>query len=136
VTATAPVRLQIDLGVLTIVEVAPTEEGPKAERMAPRRLVLQLSSGPPIPTGRDLGPGEDFEGVGRCIEESLDVDLEACAGLEVAAQRSSFERSGLPVATPEDGSGFIRDDIPAGDREQEIELPNAEQMGAGHEIDV
>ena len=109
---------------------------PETERMALGHLILQLSARPPVAAGRNGRSREDHERVGRCIEESLDVDLEVGPRLEITTQRPPFESGGLPVSAAEDGPGFIGDDIPTGNREEEIELPDAEQMGAGHEIDV
>src|SRR5437016_5731702 len=92
------------------------------KRNRARGWVLQPVPRPPIAPRRDAETVKQVEGVGRRVQQALDVDLEVIAILAVAPEDAPLERRRLPIAAAEQGARLVGDDVPARNGEGEVEL--------------
>src|SRR5207247_8212194 len=79
---------------------------------------------------------EEVEGIGGDVQQTLQVDLEVVSVLAVAAEDPPLERRRLPIAAAHQGPRVVGNDVPAGNREREVELPDAQDPWPRHEVYV
>src|SRR5689334_18352397 len=87
---------QLHRPTVSVIELPSTQHRADAQRPPGVRLVLRVGAGPPITPGCDRDVAKDIEARRRRVEIAHDVELEAVAGLEVAAENVPFEIRRLP----------------------------------------